>query len=221
IVAALNKLATAFPDPLTDYISRTAQAVQKRPVNPTFVAVLETISLCWAEKHKVHLWYRSPRSGALRQHDFSPYLIEPSSAGGLYVIGYDDWARGIRTFKLERLERAERSEETYDIPKEFDPSGYLADAWGIMGGETPTWIVLRFSPVVSTYVRERIWHPLQILQTLDDGSVLLRLRIADPREIRPWIRSWGAEVEVLEPETLRRELAEEASRTAALYADKS
>ena len=38
-----------------------------------------------------------------------------------------------------------------------------------------------------------------------------------PREMTPWIRSWGASVEVLEPADLREELAAEARALANLY----
>ncbi len=136
IVSALNKLATAFPDPLANYISRTAEAIRNRPVNEAFVSILETISLCWAENHKVRIWYRSPRSGALRERVLAPYTLEPSGSGGLYVIGFDDWAHAVRTFKLDRLERAQSLPDTYVIPESFDPATHLADAWGIMSGET-------------------------------------------------------------------------------------
>ncbi len=217
IVSALNKLSVAFPDPLADYVNRTAEAIQKRPINRVFVSVLEVIALSWAENHKVRIWYRSPRSGRLHQRDLSPYTLEPSSSGGLYVIGYDDWAKAIRTFKLDRLERAERLEETYAIPEDFDPSAHLADAWGIMSGDTVTGIKLRFTPHVAPFIRERVWHPSQKLEVQADGSVLLHLQITDTREIRPWIRSWGPEVEVLEPAHLRQELAAEAQLLSNLY----
>jgi predicted DNA-binding transcriptional regulator YafY len=217
IVSALTKLSTAFPDPLAEYISRTAEAIRDRPVNPAFVSVLEVIALCWAEHHKVRLWYRSPRSGTLRQRDFSPYTVEPSATGGLYVIGHDDWAQDIRTFKLERLEHAERLADTYTIAEDFDPRTHLADAWGIMSGGEPVQVVLRFSPEVAAFIRERIWHSSQTLESLPDGSIRLQVNIADPREMRPWIRSWGAEVEVLEPQTLREDLMEETRRLARLY----
>jgi predicted DNA-binding transcriptional regulator YafY len=217
VISALIKLATAFPDPLADYISRTAEAIRTRPVNRVFVSVLEVITLCWAENHKVRLWYRSPRSGAVRQRDFSPYMVEPSSTGGLYVIGYDDWAQDMRTFKLERLERAERLADVYTIPEDFDPRTHLADAWGIMAGESPVRVVLRFSAKAAAFIRERIWHPSQVLTTLPDGSVQFRVQVADPREMRPWVRSWGAEVEVLEPEALREDLIREMQQLAQLY----
>lgn len=217
VVAALNKLATAFPDPLADYISRTADAISDQPFNADFVDLLDTVSTCWAENRKVRLWYRSPRSGAIRQRDLSPYLIEPSSSGGLYVIGFDDWAQEIRTFKLERIQRAERLEDSYTIPDDFDPGEHLADAWGIMSGDTIVEIKLHFSPHVAPLIGERVWHPSQKLERQADGSVLMQLRIADPREMRPWIRSWGAEVEVLTPESLRQDIAGEARRMIDLY----
>ncbi len=217
IVSALNKIAAAFPDPLAGHISRTAETIQNRPVNASFVAVLEVITLCWAENHKVRIWYRSPRSGAVHERTLSPYLVEPSSSGGLYVIGFDDWAQDIRTFKLERLEKAERLPDTYTIPPQFDAATYLADAWGIMPGDALTEVELRFSAAVAALIRERIWHPSQKLEELSDGAIRMVVRVADPREMRPWIRSWGAEVEVIRPEELRQEMVEEARRLTQVY----
>src|SRR5690606_42013931 len=39
IVSALNKLAVAFPDPLAEHITRTAETVRGRPTNPRFLQV--------------------------------------------------------------------------------------------------------------------------------------------------------------------------------------
>jgi CRISPR-associated endonuclease/helicase Cas3 len=41
--------------------------------------------------------------------------------------------------------------------------------------------------------------------------------VAQPQEMLPWIRGWGAEVEVLEPAALRQILAEEYQLLAGLY----
>ena len=217
IVAALNKVATAFPEPLAGYVARTAEAVRDRPVDDSFVQVLETVTMCWADTHKVSIWYRSLRSGEISQRVLAPYMIEPSSSGGLYVIGHDDRSNETRTFKLERLERAERLPDTYEIPASFDPTSYLADAWGIMSGGEPEEVALRFSADVTPIIGERTWHPSQEISYEQDGTVILHVLVSDPREMRPWIRSWGAEVEVLTPASLRADLAEEARRLAELY----
>jgi predicted DNA-binding transcriptional regulator YafY len=97
--------------------------------------VLEQITRAWAERRVVRLWYRSPRSGELRQRDLAPYFLQVSGpAYSCYVIGYDAWARAVRTFKLDRLERAQMLDRGYEIPPDFDPNNYLADSWGIMRG---------------------------------------------------------------------------------------
>ena len=105
----------------------------------------------------------------------------------------------------------------YQIPADFDANTYLADSWGIMRSEDLTEVVLQFNPQVAALVRERTWHPSQTIDELADGGLLFTLRVSDPREMRPWIRSWGADVQVLEPVSLRDEMTEEARRLADLY----
>jgi len=217
VISALTKLLTAFPDPLAEYIGRTAETLKNRPINNSFVRILQTIAESWADQRKVRLWYRSPRSGNVHERTLAPYAIEPSSTGGLYVVGYDDWAQDIRTFKLERLDRVAPTDEPYTIPDSFNLSDHLADAWGIMVGEAPEEIILHFSPQVAAYITERVWHPTQTLHQLPDGSTELRLTVSDLREMRPWIRSWGGEVEVIQPEELRIELASEAKKMLEHY----
>jgi len=41
--------------------------------------------------------------------------------------------------------------------------------------------------------------------------------VAEPQEMLPWIRGWGADVEVLEPEDLRERMMGEARRLARVY----
>lgn len=43
-----------------------------------------------------------------------------------------------------------------------------------------------------------------------DGSVVLTMRVADTLELRRWVLSFGSEAEVLEPESLRQEIRDEA-----------
>jgi predicted DNA-binding transcriptional regulator YafY len=218
VVSALAKLAAAMPTPIAAHIVQTAEALRRRPIDDRAVAVLEQITRAWAERRVVRLWYRSPRSGELRQRDLAPYFLEVSGpAYSCYVIGYDTWARDLRTFKLDRLERAQMLDRGYQIPADFDANIYLADSWGIMRGEDLTEVVLQFSPQVAALVRERTWHPSQTIDELADGGLLLNLRVSDPREMRPWVRSWGADVQVLEPASLRDEMTEEARRLADLY----
>lgn len=218
ISSALDKLSTTLPEPVATHVAQTAQALRHRPVADRAVAVLEQITRAWAERRFVRLWYRSPRSGQVRLREVAPYFLEVSGpAYSCYLIGYDKRAGDLRTFKLDRLERAQMLDESYQIPDHFDAGAYLRHAWGIMRGDWPTEVVLQFTPQVASLVKERVWHPSQSLDDLEGGGVLLTVRISDPREMRPWIRSWGADVEVLEPSALRAEMVEQARRMAEQY----
>jgi CRISPR-associated endonuclease/helicase Cas3 len=47
--------------------------------------------------------------------------------------------------------------------------------------------------------------------------LLWEVQVADTLDLVPWIRSWGADVEVLEPESLRKALEREVKRLAEVY----
>jgi len=216
VTAALRKLAAVLPFPLVPHLHRAAERVQAHDDGLRQVAILEVVAEGWGAGRKVRLGYRSPRSGVLRERVIAPYALEPT-ASGLYVIGHDDWAGDIRTFKLERLEKADLLDETYTIPSDFDPEAHLAMSWGIMSGKEVAEVVLRFTPAAMPLVRERRWHPSQSLEPAPDGGGVLRVRVSEPLEMQPWIRSWGAQVEVLSPDWLRERIALELRQAAQLY----
>ncbi len=118
VIAALRRLATIMPDQLTAHLERAANRVQGRNADQPQVGVLEAIAEGWATGHKVRVLYRSPRSGEVRPRVIAPYTLEPTAVG-IYVIGYDDWAHDIRTFKIERLEHAEILDEPYERTRRF------------------------------------------------------------------------------------------------------
>jgi hypothetical protein len=78
-------------------------------------------------------------------------------------------------------------------------------------------VVLRFAPTATPHIRERTWHPSQAIEFPADGGCILRVRVSEPMEMQPWIRSWGAQVEVLAPDWLRERVADELRRAADRY----
>lgn len=216
VIGALQKLAGILPPSLLDHLQRAIERVRGRSGNQRQAAVLETIAEGWGTGLKVKVGYRSPRSGLLRQRIISPYAIEPTPSG-FYIICHDEWANDLRTFKLDRLESAVLQKERYTIPAEFDLEAHLATGWRIMAGDEQNEVVLRFVPEMVSRVYERQWHPSQTLQETADGGCLLRVRVARPEEMQPWIRSWGSAVEVLEPAWLRAQIAADLRRAAARY----
>ena len=124
-----------------------------------------------------------------------------------YVIGYDHLRRDIREFKVERIERATLLETVYETRGGFDPYNFLEHSWGIMGGDEVVDVVLRFSARVAYRVRESDWPGVVDVTDEPDGGCRMRFRVKHTLEMKPWIRGWGPECEVLAPEELRREIA--------------
>ena len=93
----------------------------------------------------------------------------------------------------------------------------MRDAWDVIGDDTPVEIVIRFDPSVTQRVHETRWHPSQVEELEDDGSLLWRARVSGVLEIRAWVLGWGPAAEVLEPPELRAWMAEQHAAAAARY----
>ena len=136
----------------------------------------------------------------------------------MHVIGYREPTGKVMTFKVERLPTIKLLEAPYTIPENFDPREKLRDAWGIWYTERePVEVVLCFSRQVAARVRETQWHHSEKITEEADGALVWRAKVAEWQEMVPWIRGWGAEVEVVGPEALRRALENDVRRMADVY----
>ena len=221
VARAMEKLAAAMPkDMMQQHIQRAADLVRERRERPEFTRMLERLTEAWAERKQVRLWQRADDKQPAKVRLFEPYFLEPSGVGyALYVIGYDHLRQDIRTFKVERLQRVEVTDDHFQVPKDFDPYRYLHNAWGInWGSGEQIEVRLKFPPGrVTQRVKESEWHITQAVEDLPDGGCILSVRVGATLEMKPWIRQWGCECEVISPPELRAEIAEEMRRAAALY----
>jgi CRISPR-associated endonuclease/helicase Cas3 len=221
--AALRKLGISLErlaPRISEHLARSADVMddEAQRHDPKYLEVLETLTLAWAEARRVKVWHRS-KENRIIEYDFAPYFIEPYAVGQTtHVLGvYGPKDRRI-TFKLERIERIEATREPYKLPADYDPRAQLGNAWGIWytDGE-PVQVVLKFHPRVARRVKETRWHRNETVTEEPDGYLIWGAKVAEPQEMLPWIRGWGADVEVLGPNDLRLELARETRRLMILY----
>jgi CRISPR-associated endonuclease/helicase Cas3 len=218
-VNAVEKLAATLRQPMTEKLLKAAERLLGQEQNPEKVKIIETITQAWVEQRKVRIEYQALGSDGLTRHTISPHIIEPSIwTDGVYVIARSDFNDQTFAFKMDRILSAVLSGEMFEIPESFDDEQLLKHAWGIWYGDRdPVTVRLRFSPIVTRRVKESIWHPLEKVEDTDDGGCLWSVEIAEWREMLPWVRGWGADVEVLEPKDLRNALTREAQSMAELY----
>jgi proteasome accessory factor B len=219
IVSALAKLSAVLPEPVASHVVYVADSMRGQAVDRGFVSVLETVTRSWGEQRTLKLWYGPPGTSAVSVHEVSIYFLELAGHGSLYLVGFDEMSRHVCVFKLRWVRRVKMLQRRFEIPVDFDPRLYLANAWGMVHGDSDetTRVVLAFSPDVTALVKERIWHPSQRIELLSDSRCALELKVSNIHEMIPWILSWGRQVEVLEPGSLRQALAAEAARIFDQY----
>lgn len=219
ILSTLVKLGAVLPESVGEHISYLVEALRGLPIDRNFIQILETLTRGWIERRKVRLWVSSTGAADFRPRDFAVYFLEPAFAGSLYVVGHDDSEACIRTFRVEAVKRSKLLDAQYEMPAQFDRRPFFASAWGMSGYENVphVQVTLAFAADVTPLIKERTWHASQRLETLADKRCTLTVHVPDWRDLLPWIRSWGAQVEVLEPQALRDELAAEAAGLLKRY----
>ena len=220
VASALEKMAAALKQPMTERLVRAAGRILTQTAQPERVRVIEALATGWVEQRKVRLTHQGLHARRPMTYTVSPYLIEPSLwSDGAYLIGYSDVHNGLATFKVERIEHATLTGEVFSLPEDFDEEMLWQQAWGIWYGEGElTTVRLRFQGSTATRrLQETIWHPTQKVEAQPNGDLIWSAPVAEPQEMLPWIRGWGADCEVLEPATLRRQLEREVLRLAQRY----
>lgn len=150
------------------------------------------------------IWYLKPGEQAPAHRRIAPYRLVFAD-GMWYVAAYDVDRDGLRYFRMDRVLDATLSEAmSPDAPIELD---------ALLAGEVPyaasdeIEVSVRYSPRVARWIVERTAAPLE-----DDGSVILRHRVADPRWIVRHVLQYGGDAVLERPESARRWVAEAAGK---------
>ncbi len=126
----------------------------------------------------------------------------------LFVVGRSEYADDVRMFAVERIATTELSDATFVMPADYDPSKFFSGAFGIIVGEEPSEVVVRFEAKVAPYVRARTWHPSMKLEDGKDGSVEVSLRVGITEELLHWICGYGKSATVVSPSALAARVSE-------------
>lgn len=148
------------------------------------------------------------------------YPIEPLRLfyyrGGLYLVSRAPAYNQLITQAVERIEDLQVSSEIFEPPADLPLEDRLRHSFGIIY-EEPFASKVYFTPNQAPYIRERLWHPSQRIEELPDGGLILHLFAGGWYELKSWVLSHGADARVLEPESLREEIAEDLRTLLAEY----
>jgi len=128
-----------------------------------------------------------------------------------HVVGYGHSRDRVVHLRLQRIGALTLTDETFDRPPSYgSPSDEPVEKPRRRGRvlfAADTAASVQVPPSLTVTTREH----------LADGRLLLTLRVDHELEVMPWILSWGAHVQVLEPRALRERIATEAHAVADQY----
>jgi proteasome accessory factor B len=215
--AAFEKLAAVLPGPMKEPVMEVADGLADKPEDGAWTKVFAALTTAWAERRKVRIRY-TKEDGSTSERVVWPLFIEPTPAAhSLYLIAYDEKRRAPRNYRIDRISAVVVLDSRFSPPLGSSLRKLLGHAWGIWTSDHPVEVTLRFTPRVATRVVATTWHESQEVRELPDGRLELRMVIAEPAEIRPWILGWGKECEVVAPAGLRDSIQAELEEAVAAY----
>jgi predicted DNA-binding transcriptional regulator YafY len=207
--SALRKLVRALPGPFRADAETAAGAVVVDPsgwgdAERERPAVVEELQRAVVRRRKVRLDYVD-RTRTRTERLVDPWGLVDKDDVWYLVAGTE---KGQRTFRTDRIVAAAVTEVPAERPADFS----LAQAWSEVVDEVErrrsllsatVLLPARFAPVL----REQFGRHSELVETLDDGRVRVRVAAPTPLMIAQTLAGWGAHVQVEEPEPVRAELA--------------
>ena len=227
--SAFEKLAAALTPGMRQFFDRLPLAIQAKPepgARPAGDHADDARAGATRGAHVARLLdaILHHRRARMKYFSFSSnrekeYLVEPYrlvfAQGGLYLVAFVPEYAQLRTFSVDRVLAVSPTEERFE-PADLEEDAFV-HSLGVNQGTPPERIEIAFDARMAPYVRERVWHASQELRDLDDGAVLLTLRVANDWALRSWILGFGPLARVVSPPELAAQILDEIDRARSLY----
>lgn len=203
---ALAKITAVMPKPSLQQAEQLSQIIEFiQPQDgrfnlddPSLYLLLNAI----LNHNVVHMSYHSYSQNETTERQVEPLQLFYNN-GIWYFNGYCRLRQANREFRLDRIDTLRRLEETFEERPSSQPS-------------TNTILVkILFTHEIVRWVRERQHYAYQTEETNGQGIIMSYL-INNPNEIIHWLRSWGADAQILEPPALRQQLQQEAKKLSEM-----
>ncbi|ORJ61362.1 helix-turn-helix transcriptional regulator [Geothermobacter hydrogeniphilus] len=162
--------------------------------------------------------YRAAVDNREKQMLFHPLGLVFSDAV-IYLVARIDGYADVRHYALHRFISAELLEQPVERPDGFDLDRHIRAGrfeWPIEEGRSIR-LRARFDAEISRHLEERRLSEDQAITADGDDRILLEATVLDSHQLRWWLLGFGDQVEVLEPQTLRREFQKISQRLCNIY----
>jgi len=229
----LDKIRSLVPGKALEHFAELDDIVYVRRMGQTDYAargeVIRTLADAARSEKQIQMTYRSLWRGESYTTRCDPYGMVYYD-GDLFFVGRSHRADAVRVFKVTRIESATPTGDSFKRPEEFSLEEHFRHSFGItqLEGE-PIEVQVKFTGPAAKLVEERVWHESQELSWLptegtlfdsapnEPDTLLGTFKLTAMAEFKKWIRGFGDQAEVIQPDWLRAEMRSEISSTLHRY----
>ncbi|MEO6453310.1 MAG: WYL domain-containing protein [Ginsengibacter sp.] len=153
-----------------------------------------------------------------KEHELSAYLLK-EYRNRWYAVGFVPKAKRILVFALDRITNIAGSTSKYVSDENFIPSEFFNYSLGItqIHEATPQKIVLSFLPAQAEYIISQPLHHSQKIIVQNSKEARIELHVYITQELKMLILSYGENVTVLSPASLKKEIKDCIEKMQQLY----
>jgi predicted DNA-binding transcriptional regulator YafY len=179
--------------------------------------MLEKIVNAIQSGNQIHFSYKKHGSNEIKSYILEPYLLKQFK-NIWYIIGREPDSEKIKTFGLDRVLEVEELAKAYTIAEDFDRKKYFKHSYGITSyhGE-PDEIVLQVKRKAADYIKALPLHSSQEILNEDDQYTEIKLLVYPTYDFLVQLLSYGSNLKVLKPESLKNSIIATLEETLALY----
>ena len=212
----LNRIRTTLPEKMGAFLEQAAYHPhirgQKAQVSSQVFAMAHRAI---TERRICNVTYRAIATGQSKTYSIIPFRFL-YHYDGVYLLCRNPNYDNLLTLAAERIQELEVTTQSFEDSIDSNVEEQLHQAFGVVL-ESPIPVRVRFTASQAPYIKQRIWHPSQEIEELDDGTIVLSFQAGGMYEIKSWILSHGASAEVLAPASLREEIIEEIEKNMSSY----
>ena len=205
---------------LGGWVDRTRIIDPGPPLKPPHILddVHETVYAALMENRRLAVAYRARTRRRARRIVLNPLGIV-YRAGIVYLVASPLSYGDVRHYVLHRMSKPELLDEPAETPTGFRLGAHIHNDQQFSYPLNPEKLELRvlFAADVGIHVIESRLSDDHRATPQEDGRVLVEATVADTADLRWWLLSFGAAVEVLAPASLREEFRMQAEAMRRHY----
>ena len=188
-------------------------------VIPSSQKWLPDIMAAMRDGKKLTMTYQSFWKDCSHTYDASPYCLKLFKQRW-YMLAKSEAYKEPRIYALDRVLELKQTNISFKLPKGFDPREVFRKIFGVILDNGPVEeVIIRVSDDQVKYYRTLPLHHSQEEGESGDGYTEFRYRLVPTFDFVRELLSKGMYAEVMSPQWLRREVANELRMTVRMYDD--